>query len=68
VTLTLMPAPIVSVMASRPSMVAGILMRALGRSTLAQSCLAWAMVAAASWAKPGSTSIDTRPSKPFVLS
>ena len=62
VTLTLMPAAMVSVIASRPSTVAGILIITLGRSTLAHRCLASSMVPAASCARPGSTSIETRPS------
>ena len=66
VTLTLMPCAVASVIASRPSIVAGILIITLGRSTFAQSCLACAIVPAASCARPGSTSIETRPSTPPV--
>jgi len=66
VTLTLMPAAMVSVIASRPSSVAGILIIAFGRPTLVQSSRACAIVPAASCASPGSTSIDTRPSWPPV--
>ena len=64
VTLTLMPSAMTAVMASRPSTVAGILIIAFGFATFAQSCFAWAIVPAASWARPGSTSIETRPSLP----
>jgi hypothetical protein len=44
------------------------LMCTLGRSTVAQSSFACAMVASVSWARSGETSIDTRPSTPFVAS
>ncbi len=61
-----MPAPMVAVMAGRPSTVAGILMSALGRSTVAQSSAAWLIVPSVSCARRGSTSIDTRPSSPSL--
>ena len=66
VTLTLMPSARVAVIAGRPSIVAGILISTLGRSTILASSWAWATVPAVSWARPGSTSMDTRPSTPSV--
>ncbi len=64
VTLTLMPLAIVSVMAGRPSTVAGILMNRFGRSTSHHRWAASAAVASVSWASPGATSRETRPSRP----
>ena len=55
-------------MAGRPSPVAGILTSTFGRSTILLSSFAWAMVPSVSRARPGSTSIDTRPSTPPVAS
>ena len=49
-------------MAGRPSLVAGILISTLGRSTAAHSAWAEAMVPSVSLARSGSTSIETRPS------
>jgi len=68
VTLTLMPLPITSVIAGRPALVAGILISVLGRSTSHASCFASATVAVVSCARRGSTSMETRPSWPFVAS
>ena len=68
VTLTLMPAANAAVMAGRPASVAGILTIRLGRSTIHQSKSASADVRRVSSARPGSTSIDTRPSIPSVAS
>ena len=65
-TLTLMPSPITAVIAGSPARVAGILISRLGRSTIFHRSLAWAMVASVSRARPGSTSIETRPSTPWV--
>ncbi len=56
------------VMAGSPSAVAGILMNRLGRSTSHQSARASAMVLAVSLAIRGSTSMETRPSRPPVWS
>ena len=61
-----MPSPITAVMAGRPSWVAGILISRLGRSTIFHRSWAWAMVASVWRASPGSTSIETRPSTPWV--
>ena len=65
-TLTLMPSAIDAVIAGRPGLVAGILISTFGRSTIFHRSAAWAMVASVSMARPGSTSIDTRPSTPAV--
>lgn len=51
----------VAVIAGRPSRVAGILIMAFGRSTLAQSSSACFSVSAVSCARRGSTSMETRP-------
>ena len=59
-----MPSASAAVIAGRPALVAGILMCAFGRSTVAHSCLACAIVASVSCARSGETSIDTRPSTP----
>ena len=67
-TLTLMPSARAAVIAGRPSTVAGILMNRFGRSTVAQSRRAAAIVPSVSRASRGSTSIDTRPSEPSVAS
>jgi hypothetical protein len=68
VTLTLMPAANAPVMAGRPAWVAGIFTIRLGRSTIHHSNSASAAVRRLSSARPGSTSIDTRPSRPSVAS
>ncbi len=51
-----------------PASVAGILIRTFGRSTSHHRPLASAVVRSVSFASLGSTSIDTRPSTPFVRS
>ncbi len=66
VTLTLMPAAMVALIAGNPSRVAGILISTSSRPTRSWRSRACAMVASVSWARPGSTSIETRPSLPFV--
>ncbi len=63
-----MPSARVSLMAGAPSVVAGILMNRLGRSTSCHSSLAEAKVASVSNARSGATSIETRPSTPLVAS
>ena len=68
VTLTLIPSAMAGVIAGSPSRVAGILMNRLGRSTIHHSARASAMVCAVSLASRGSTSRDTRPSRPPVAS
>jgi hypothetical protein len=68
VTFTLMPSASVAVIAGSPSRVAGILMNRLGRSTSQVSALASATVRAVWRAIRGSTSSETRPSSPPVLS
>jgi hypothetical protein len=68
VTLTLMPSARAAVIAGRPSTVAGILMNRLGRSTIHHSPRASAIVFAVSLAIRGSTSMETRPSTPPVMS
>ena len=68
VTLTLMPSARAAVIAGRPSRVAGILMNRLGRSTSHHSARASAIVFAVSLAIRGSTSMETRPSTPPVMS
>ena len=68
VTLTEIPLASVAVMAGSPAFVAGILMWAFGRSTVFHSCSACSIVASVSCARSGETSIDTRPSTPFVAS
>ena len=55
-------------MAGAPSVVAGILMNRLGRSTSFHSSFAEANVASVSKARSGATSMDTRPSTPLVAS
>ncbi len=67
-TLTLVPTEIAAVMASRPSTVAGILIMTFGFWMRSQSFFASAMVAWASCAAVGETSIETRPSKPLLES
>src|SRR3954466_14222615 len=62
VTLTLMPAANVSVIAGPASGVPGILISRLGWSTVFQRSAASATVASVSCARPGDTSIETRPS------
>jgi hypothetical protein len=66
VTLTLMPSASTRVIAGRPSGVAGILIIRLGRSTVFHRSTASVTVASVSWALPGSTSSETRPSLPPV--
>jgi hypothetical protein len=66
VTLTLMPSPIIRRMAGRPSIVAGILIITLGRSTRRRSSRAADSVPAVSRAKVGETSTETNPSRPSV--
>ena len=61
-----MPSAIVAAIEGRPFSVAGILISALGRSMVCESFWAMADVASASWARRGSTSMDTRPSTPWV--
>ena len=68
VTLTGMPAATDSVMAGRPSRVAGILIMTFGRPTAAKRRLASAAVPAESWARAGETSRLTNPSPPFAAS
>ena len=58
----------VSVIAGQPSVVPGILMSRLGSPTIFQSSAASATVSSVSWARPGETSIETRPSTPSVAS
>jgi hypothetical protein len=64
VTFTLMPAASVSVIAGKPSGVAGILIMTLGRCSRSQNSLACATVASVSCARFGETSTDTKPSAP----
>ena len=68
VTLTEMPAPMVSVIAGSQAFVAGILIRTLSLPTLSCRAFAWATVASVSCASSGDTSIETRPSTPWVVS
>jgi len=63
-----MPDAMVAVIAGRPSFVAGILTSRFARPTRSYSSRACAMVPAVSVASPGSTSIETRPSRPCVAS
>jgi hypothetical protein len=63
-----MPSASVCEIAGSPSTVAGILIITFGRSTASYSFLAISAVWAVSLARRGSTSIDTRPSTPFVRS
>ena len=66
-TLTLMPAPIAAVIASRPSIVAGILIMHVRPVDLRPELLAPARSSpSVSCARPGATSIETRPSTPSV--
>ena len=58
----------VSVIAGQPSVVPGILISRLGWSTIRQSSAASVTVCSVSCAKPGETSIETRPSTPSVAS
>ena len=67
-TLTLMPSARHWAIAGRLALVAGILMKRLGRSTSHQSWRASAMVRSVSCASRGSTSIETRPSDPPLAS
>ncbi len=67
-TFTLTPSASARVIAGRPASVAGILTSRLGRSTVFHRSSAWATVASVSWASRGSTSSDTRPSTPPVVS
>ena len=68
VTLTLIPSDRHCVIAGSPAGVAGILMSRFGRFTIHHSARASAMVLAVSPASLGSTSSDTRPSRPPVRS
>jgi hypothetical protein len=68
VTLTLIPSEMACVIAGNPSGVAGTLMNRFGRSTIHHRLRASAMVLGASLATLGSTSMDTRPSRPAVAS
>ncbi len=63
-----MPLASTALIAGRPASVAGILISTFGRSTSHHSCLASATVAAVSWASRGSTSMETRPSRPLEAS
>ena len=53
-------------MAGSPASVAGILIITLGRSTVFHKSRALVTVASVSKASRGSTSMDTRPSRPAV--
>ncbi len=66
VTLTLIPLAIDSVIAGRPSSVAGILINALSRWTVSHRVRASAIVRSVSRASLGETSIDTLPSRGSV--
>ena len=55
-------------MAGRPSRVAGILIIAFGRLTFSHSSTACFSVFSVSWARRGSTSMETRPSTKSVAS
>ena len=68
VTLTLTPSASARVIAGSPASVAGILTSRLGRSTAFHRSSACATVPSVSRASPGSTSSDTRPSTPPVVS
>ncbi len=68
VTLTLIPSEMHCVIAGSPSGVAGILISRFGRSTIHHSARASAMDLAVSLASRGSTSSETRPSRPPVRS
>ena len=63
-----MPAAIVSSIACRPSSVAGILMKRLGRSTSPCRRMASDFVLSVSCARSGSTSSETQPSLPLPSS
>ena len=63
VTLTLIPAAIVSSIAGTPSAVPGILMKMLGRSMRRKKSGAAATEAAVSFAIPGGSSNETKPSR-----
>lgn len=62
--LTLMPSLVSCCMAVIPAEVAGTLIRRLGWLSRSHNARACFTVFAVSWAKPGSTSIETRPSIP----
>ncbi len=62
VTLTLMPAAMVSSIAGMPSSVAGILIRTFGRPRRSNSAAACLIVDSVSWARSGDTSIEMNPS------
>ena len=66
--LTLTPAAVAAAMEVSPSLVAGILISTLGRSTSQFRPLASAVVRVESCAMRGSTSMETRPSLPSVRS
>ena len=63
-----MPAAVAAVIDGKPSFEAGILIITLGRSTSHHSALASAVVLVVSWAMRGSTSMETRPSLPWLWS
>ncbi|SKU40250.1 Uncharacterised protein [Mycobacteroides abscessus subsp. abscessus] len=64
VTFTEIPSAITAVIAGRPALVAGILINRFGRSTIFHSSIACRIVLSVSWARRGSTSMETRPSTP----
>ena len=66
VTFTLMPSAMTAVIAGSPASVAGILISTFGRSTVFHRSFASATVLPVSLARRGSTSMETRPSTPFV--
>ena len=65
VTFTLSPSAMSRRSAMQPSGVPGTLIMTFGRCTVAQRRCASAMVASASCAAPGDTSIETKPSCRF---
>ena len=58
----------VSVIAGQPASVPGILIITLGWSTVFHSAAASVTVSSVEWARPGETSMETRPSTPSVAS
>ena len=68
VTFTLIPFAINSVIAGNPSTVAGTLISKFFRSIISHSCFPCLTVAKVSRANRGSTSIETRPSTPLLVS
>ena len=67
-TLTLIPFAINSVIAGNPSTVAGTLISKFSLSIISHSCFPCLIVAKVSRANRGSTSIETRPSTPLLVS